>query len=47
MIFVTEYEPDDMMELLREERPYVFLDLRVERNIQSFFDSDPLLQIKP
>ena len=47
VIFVTEYELDDMMELLREERPYVFLDLRVERNIPSFFDSDPLLQIKP
>ncbi len=44
VIFISDYERAEMASLLSSEQPDVYLDLRVERNLRSFFNSDPLLQ---
>jgi len=44
VIFVSGYERAEMASLLSNEQPDVYLDLRVERNLRSFFNSDALLQ---
>ncbi len=44
VIFVSDYERAEMVSLLSNEQPDVYLDLRVERNLRSFFNSDALLQ---
>ncbi|MCP4008988.1 MAG: hypothetical protein GY726_05670 [Proteobacteria bacterium] len=43
-IFVSDYERGEMTSLLSSEQPDVYLDLRVERNLRSLFNSDALLQ---